>query len=217
MMMMRSGLSTIQQTLTSEAANVMNHSIAEAGRLNHGQTMPLHMAATLLSSPSGFFQCRALELCFRVALERLPTAQNMAPVMEPPISNVLMAALKRAHAHQRRRCPEQQQQPLFAVKEKLEQLIISILDYPSVNRVMREASFSSPAVKAKIEQSLNSSAHANHHASATNVSLGGTFREISPMMLSTTTELSTPPTATQSTVVRRQNCPSNSERLQKTR
>ncbi|CAI9782983.1 unnamed protein product [Fraxinus pennsylvanica] len=212
---MRAGLSTIQQTLTPEAASVLNHSIAEAGRRNHGQTTPLHVAAMLLASPSGFLrqacirshpnsshplQCRALELCFSVALERLPTAQNMAPGMEPPISNALMAALKRAQAHQRRGCPEQQQQPLLAVKVELEQLIISILDDPSVSRVMREASFSSPAVKATIEQSLNSNAHANHHVGARNVNLGGTFGGISPMMLSNATQLSTPPTATPSVV-----------------
>ncbi|XVE98692.1 hypothetical protein REPUB_Repub03eG0129800 [Reevesia pubescens] len=171
---MRAGLSTIQQTLTPEAASVLNHSIAEASRRNHGQTTPLHVAATLLASPTGFLrqacikshpnsshplQCRALELCFSVALERLPTAQNAnssRPGLDPPISNALMAALKRAQAHQRRGCPEQQQQPLLAVKVELEQLIISILDDPSVSRVMREASFSSPAVKATIEQSLNS-------------------------------------------------------------
>ncbi|XP_020231269.1 protein SUPPRESSOR OF MAX2 1 [Cajanus cajan] len=127
---MRAGLSTIQQTLTAEAASVLNHSIAEAGRRNHGQTTPLHVAATLLASPSGFLrqacikshpnsshplQCRALELCFSVALERLPTSQNTSSSMEPPISNALMAALKRAQAHQRRGYPEQQQQPLLAV------------------------------------------------------------------------------------------------------
>ncbi|OVA16185.1 hypothetical protein BVC80_955g3 [Macleaya cordata] len=169
---MRAGLSTIQQTLTPEAASVLNHSIAEAARRNHGQTTPLHVAATLLASPSGYLrqacirshpnsshplQCRALELCFSVALERLPSAQNLSPGLEPPISNALMAALKRAQAHQRRGCPEQQQQPLLAVKVELEQLIVSILDDPSVSRVMREASFSSPAVKVTIEQSLNSS------------------------------------------------------------
>ncbi|KAI3982211.1 hypothetical protein MKX01_019117 [Papaver californicum] len=169
---MRAGLSTIQQTLTPEAASVLNHSIAEAARRNHGQTTPLHVAATLLSSPTGYLrqacirshpnsshplQCRALELCFSVALERLPSAQNSSPGgLEPPISNALMAALKRAQAHQRRGCPEQQQQPLLAVKVELEQLIVSILDDPSVSRVMREASFSSPAVKTTIEQSLNS-------------------------------------------------------------
>ncbi|VYS70682.1 unnamed protein product [Arabidopsis thaliana] len=168
---MRAGLSTIQQTLTPEAATVLNQSIAEAARRNHGQTTPLHVAATLLASPAGFLrracirshpnsshplQCRALELCFSVALERLPTATT-TPGNDPPISNALMAALKRAQAHQRRGCPEQQQQPLLAVKVELEQLIISILDDPSVSRVMREASFSSPAVKATIEQSLNNS------------------------------------------------------------
>lgn len=178
---MRAGLSTIQQTLTPEAASVLNHSIAEASRRNHGQTTPLHVAATLLASPSGFLrqacikshpnsshplQCRALELCFSVALERLPTAQqNVSPGLDPPISNALMAALKRAQAHQRRGCPEQQQQPLLAVKVELEQLIISILDDPSVSRVMREASFSSPAVKATIEQSLNSSCSVSNSSS----------------------------------------------------
>ncbi|XVE71757.1 hypothetical protein DITRI_Ditri10aG0177300 [Diplodiscus trichospermus] len=190
---MRAGLSTIQQTLTPEAASVLNHSIAEASRRNHGQTTPLHVAATLLASPSGFLrqacikshpnsshplQCRALELCFSVALERLPTAQNAnsgSPGLDPPISNALMAALKRAQAHQRRGCPEQQQQPLLAVKVELEQLIISILDDPSVSRVMREASFSSPAVKATIEQSLNST---NSNSANTAVPIGLGFRPV---------------------------------------
>ncbi|XP_018472016.2 protein SUPPRESSOR OF MAX2 1 [Raphanus sativus] len=167
---MRPAPSTIQQTLTPEAATVLNQSISEASRRSHGQTTPLHVATTLLASPSGYLrracirshpnsshplQCRALELCFSVALERLPTSTT-APGNDPPISNALMAALKRAQAHQRRGYPEQQQQqPLLAVKVELEQLILSILDDPSVSRVMREASFSSPAVKATIEQSLS--------------------------------------------------------------
>ncbi|XP_047323236.1 protein SUPPRESSOR OF MAX2 1 [Impatiens glandulifera] len=167
---MKTGLiSTIQQTLTQEAASVLNRSIAEAGRRNHGQTTPLHVAATLLDSPTGLLrqacmtshpnsshplQCRALDLCFRVALERLPTAGQK--VSDTPLSNALTAALKRAQAHQRRGCPENQQQPLLAIKVELEQLIISILDDPSVSKVMREARFSSPAVKAVIEQSISS-------------------------------------------------------------
>uniref|UniRef100_A0A7N0U047 Clp R domain-containing protein n=1 Tax=Kalanchoe fedtschenkoi TaxID=63787 RepID=A0A7N0U047_KALFE len=168
---MRSGLATIQQTLTPEASTVLTHSISEAGRRNHSQVTPLHVAATLLASPSSFLrqacirshpnsshplQCRALELCFSVALDRLPMTQSGSDT-EPPISNALMAALKRAQAHQRRGCPEQQQQPLLAVKVELEQLIISILDDPSVSRVMREATFSSPAVKAAIERSIGGS------------------------------------------------------------
>ncbi|CAA3007159.1 SUPPRESSOR OF MAX2 1-like [Olea europaea subsp. europaea] len=204
---MRTGSSTIQQSLTPEAASVLNHSIVEAGRRNHGQTTPLHVAATLLAAPSGFLrqacirshpnsshplQCRALELCFSVALERLPTAQNMAPGMEPGISNALMAALKRAQAHQRRVCPEQQQQPLLAVKVELEQLIISILDDPSVSRVMREASFSSPAVKTTIEKLLNLNSNANvnahnHDVGGANVNFGG----IAPRRLSSPGQFST--------------------------
>ncbi|PKU86280.1 protein SMAX1-like [Dendrobium catenatum] len=179
---MRAGLSTIQQTLTPEASAVLNRAIAEAARRRHGQTTPLHVAAALLSSPSGHLrqacirshpnpssshplQCRALELCFSVALDRLPSASTVATPSPddsptpppPPISNALMAALKRAQAHQRRGCPESQQQPLLAVKVELEHLLLSILDDPSVSRVMREASFSSPAVKASIENSLSSS------------------------------------------------------------
>ncbi|XP_043696321.1 protein SUPPRESSOR OF MAX2 1-like [Telopea speciosissima] len=173
---MRTGLSTIQQTLTPEVVSVLNYSITEAARRNHGQTTPLHVAATLLASQSGYLrqacvrshpnsshplQCRALELCFSVALERLSSAQNLSSGIDPPISNALMAALKRAQAHQRRGHPVQQQQPLLAVKVELEQFIVSILDDPSVSRIMREASFSSPAVKAAIEQSLNASTSIN--------------------------------------------------------
>ncbi|XP_065047025.1 protein SMAX1-like isoform X2 [Musa acuminata AAA Group] len=185
---MRAELSTIQQTLTPEAASVLTRSIAEAARRSHGQTTPLHVAATLLATPSGLLrqacirshpqsshplQCRALELCFSVALDRLP-ASNPSPsgdsgaLAEPPISNALMAALKRAQANQRRGCPELQQQPLLAVKVELEQLLISILDDPSVSRVMREASFSSIAVKAAVEQSISSSTSTHTAAAAVN-------------------------------------------------
>ncbi|GMH03976.1 hypothetical protein Nepgr_005815 [Nepenthes gracilis] len=184
---MRAGLSTIQQTLTPEAASVLNKSIAEASRRHHGQVTPLHVASTLLASPSGNLrqacirshpnsshplQCRALELCFSVALERLPTAQNLSPNVEPTISNALMAALKRAQAYQRRVCPEQQQQALLSVTVELEQLMISILDDPSVSRVMREASFSSPTVKAAIEQSLHSKINSASTNTAPKIGLG---------------------------------------------
>ncbi|KAL5973931.1 hypothetical protein ACLOJK_030590 [Asimina triloba] len=177
---MRAGLSTIRQTLTPEASSVLNDSIAEAARRGHGQTTPLHVAATLLASPAGQLRqacvsshpdsssqphplkCRALELCFSVALDRFSSTGRAGA--DPAISNALMAALKRAQAHQRRGCPEQQQQPLLAVKVELEQLIVSILDDPGVSRVMREASFSSTAVKAAIEQSMQSSGIASSAA-----------------------------------------------------
>lgn len=135
---------------------------------------PLHVANTMLASSTGLLrtaclqshshplQCKALELCFNVALNRLP-ASNSSPMLgnhhhhtqHPSISNALIAAFKRAQAHQRRGSIENQQQPLLAVKIELEQLIISILDDPSVSRVMREAGFSSTQVKSNIEQAVS--------------------------------------------------------------
>ena len=47
------------------------------------------------------------------------------------------------------------------MKVELDQLIVSILDDPSVSRVMREAGFSSPAVKVMVEKSLNFSSCSN--------------------------------------------------------
>ncbi|KAH7572521.1 hypothetical protein ACOSQ2_015928 [Xanthoceras sorbifolium] len=171
---MRSGGCAVQQTLTTEAASVLKHSLSLARRRGHAQVTPLHVAATLLSSRTSLLrraclksqphqsshplQCRALELCFNVALNRLPTTPGPLLHGQPSLSNALIAALKRAQAHQRRGCIEQQQQqPLLTIKVELEQLIISILDDPSVSRVMREAGFSSTAVKNHIEDSSASS------------------------------------------------------------
>lgn len=173
---MRSGACAVQQTLTAEAASVLKHSLSLARRRGHAQVTPLHVAATLLSSRASLLrraclksqqphcqsshplQCRALELCFNVALNRLPTTPGPLLHGQPSLSNALIAALKRAQAHQRRGCIEQQQQqPLLTIKVELEQLIISILDDPSVSRVMREAGFSSTAVKNNIEDSSASS------------------------------------------------------------
>ncbi|EXB39597.1 hypothetical protein L484_012605 [Morus notabilis] len=104
-------------------------------------------------------QCKALELCFNVSLNRLP-ASSPSPLLaphypNPTFSNALVAAFKRAQAHQRRGSIENQQQPILALKIELEQLIISILDDPSVSRVMREAGFSSTLVKSRVEQAVS--------------------------------------------------------------
>ncbi|MCD9645185.1 hypothetical protein HAX54_033907 [Datura stramonium] len=175
---MRTGAgSAVQQTLTTEAASVLKHSLSLARRRGHAQVTPLHVAAILLSSRVSLLrraclksqpnysshhplQCRALELCFNVALNRLPTSPGPLLHGQPCLSNALIAALKRAQAHQRRGCIEQQQQqqqqPLLAIKVEVEQLILSILDDPSVSRVMREAGFSSTAIKNNIEESASS-------------------------------------------------------------
>ncbi|KAK4382353.1 protein SMAX1-LIKE 3 [Sesamum angolense] len=169
---MRSGGCAVQQALTVEAAGVVKQAVVLAKRRGHAQVTPLHVANTMLATSSGLFrvacleshshplQCKALELCFNVALNRLP-ASSSNPMLAPPhsqhpsISNALVAAFKRAQAHQRRGSIENQQQPLLAVKIELEQLIISILDDPSVSRVMREAGFSSTQVKNNVEKAVS--------------------------------------------------------------
>ncbi|XAR69818.1 hypothetical protein NMG60_11001543 [Bertholletia excelsa] len=172
---MRTGGCSVHQALTAEAASLVKQAITLAQRRGHAQVTPLHVANTMLAASGSLLraaclqshshplQCKALEVCFNVALNRLPAAAASAPLLPhhqqnhhyPTISNALVAAFKRAQAHQRRGSIENQQQPLLAVKIELDQLIISILDDPSVSRVMREAGFSSTEVKSSIEKAVS--------------------------------------------------------------
>ncbi|OMO62731.1 hypothetical protein CCACVL1_22664 [Corchorus capsularis] len=171
---MRAGVCSVQQALTAEAANLVKQAVGLARRRGHAQVTPLHVASAMLASSTSLLrraclqshshplQFRALELCFNVALNRLP-ASTSSPLLgphthtshHPSLSNALVAAFKRAQAHQRRGSIENQQQPILALKIELEHLIISILDDPSVSRVMREAGFSSTQVKNKVEQTVS--------------------------------------------------------------
>ncbi|KAF3434443.1 hypothetical protein FNV43_RR25546 [Rhamnella rubrinervis] len=168
---MRTGICTVQQALTAEATTMVKQAVSLAKRRGHAQVTPLHVASSMLATSNGLLrkaclqchshplQCKALELCFNVALNRLP-ASTPSPILSPhypnpSFSNALVAAFKRAQAHQRRGSVENQQQPILALKIELEQLIISILDDPSVSRVMREAGFSSTQVKIMVEQAVS--------------------------------------------------------------
>ncbi|KAM7532255.1 hypothetical protein LguiB_035665 [Lonicera macranthoides] len=168
---MRSGGYTVHHSLTAEAATVVKQALSLAKRRGHAQVTPLHVASAMLSSSTCLLrkaclqshshplQCKALELCFNVALNRLPTSAS-SPLLgpqshHPSMSNSLVAAFKRAQAHQRRGTVENQNQPILALKVEIEQLIISILDDPSVSRVMREAGFSSTQVKTIVEQAVS--------------------------------------------------------------
>ncbi|GJN06953.1 hypothetical protein PR202_ga24736 [Eleusine coracana subsp. coracana] len=88
---MRSGGCAVQQALSAEAAAVVRQAVALARRRGHAQVTPLHVASAMLSpsspgagsgplraaclrSHSHPLQCKALELCFNVALNRLPAA-----------------------------------------------------------------------------------------------------------------------------------------------
>ncbi|OAY40769.1 protein SMAX1-LIKE 3 [Manihot esculenta] len=195
---MRAGGCTVQQALTAEAATVVKQAVTLARRRGHAQVTPLHVANTMLSSSTGLLrtaclqshshplQCKALELCFNVALNRLP-ASTSSPMFgshsqqHPSISNALVAAFKRAQAHQRRGSIENQQQPLLAVKIELEQLIISILDDPSVSRVMREAGFSSTQVKSNVEQAVSLEIYAQSAPSVSSKSKESPFKSSKPI------------------------------------
>ena len=93
---MRAGGFTVQQALTAEAASVIKQAVTLARRRGHAQVTPLHVASTMLSSPTGSLlesqshshplQCKALELCFNVTLNRLPI-NSSRPMLSPPHSH----------------------------------------------------------------------------------------------------------------------------------
>ncbi|KAF8730154.1 hypothetical protein HU200_017126 [Digitaria exilis] len=161
--------------LTPDAAAVLSRAAADASRRRHAHTTPLHAAAALLSGPAPLLRdacvaglasphplrCRALDLCFSVALDRLPTSTDLHHhdagggfhAAAPPLSNALAAALKRAYAHHRRIGSGGVEADDHRVG--VPHLVLAILDDPSVARVMREASFSSTAVKAAMLRSLS--------------------------------------------------------------
>ncbi|KAF5747765.1 chaperone protein ClpB4 mitochondrial [Tripterygium wilfordii] len=177
---MRAEGCAVQQALTAEAASVVKQAVALARRRRHAQVTPLHVANTMLTASTGLLrtaclqshshplQCKALELCFNVELNRLPGGPMLGTHSHhqhfPSISNALVAAFKRAQAHHQRRggsIENQQQKPLLAVKIGLEQLIISVLDDPSVSRVMREAGFNSAQVKSNVDQACKKDDRSN--------------------------------------------------------
>ncbi|CAK9164991.1 unnamed protein product [Ilex paraguariensis] len=171
---MPTSVSTARQCLTEEAVRALDDAVSVARRRSHAQTTSLHAVSALLAFPSSTLreacarsrssaysprlQFRALELCVGVSLDRLPSSKTLD---EPPISNSLMAAIKRSQANQRRH-PEtfhlyQQQlqnhnssSSISTVKVELKHFILSILDDPIVSRVFGDAGFRSCDVKLAI-------------------------------------------------------------------
>ncbi|XP_047321689.1 protein SMAX1-LIKE 6 [Impatiens glandulifera] len=171
-------VSTARQCLTDEAARALDEAVSVAHRRSHAQTTSLHAVSALLSLPSSFIrdacararscaysprlQFRALELCVSVSLDRIPVTKAVAD--EPPVSNSLMAAIKRSQANQRRHPDtfylyQQLQQfnncnqsSLSCVKVELKHFILSILDDPIVSRVFGDAGFRSCDLKFAILQ-----------------------------------------------------------------
>lgn len=169
-------VSLARQCLTPEAAHALDEAVAVARRRGHAQTTSLHAVSALLALPSSTLreacararncayssrlQFKALELCLSVSLDRVSSGQLSS---DPPVSNSLMAAIKRSQANQRRQ-PEnfhlyhQIQQSnnssVAVIKVELQQLILSILDDPVVSRVFSEAGFRSSEIKLAILRPL---------------------------------------------------------------
>ncbi|KAL4189701.1 hypothetical protein AMTRI_Chr08g166710 [Amborella trichopoda] len=168
-------LSAVRASLSNDCAALLDDASLSARRRSHPQTTSLHLVSALLSRPSSplrdalsrsrrtsayRLQYRALDLCFSVALDRLPSSSPHSTEL-PPLSNSLVAAIKRSQASQRRAycdpfCqPNQSQlqnQPISSVKVEVQSLILAILDDPVVSRVLSEAGFFSHEIKLAIER-----------------------------------------------------------------
>ncbi|KAM3262649.1 hypothetical protein ACQJBY_053031 [Aegilops geniculata] len=152
-------------SLGEEAAAVVRQAVSLAARRGHAQVTPLHIASAMLSSPapasilraacirsqSHPLQHNALDLCLDLALSGLPVSEARHGG-DPAPSNAFVAALKRPQSHRRRGGGEG--------KVELQKLVVSVLDDPSVNRVMRAAGFSSSQVRASVVASLEQSTRA---------------------------------------------------------
>ncbi|KAL9688101.1 hypothetical protein QQ045_032514 [Rhodiola kirilowii] len=162
-------VATARQCLTDEAARALDDAVAVARRRSHSQTTSLHAVSALLALPlstlreaccrargtgySPTLQLRALELCVGVSLDRLPSGKSVDD--DPPVSNSLMAAIKRSQANQRRnpesfhlqQMHQSQQMAAPVVKVELKHYVLSILDDPIVSRVFGDAGYRSCDVK----------------------------------------------------------------------
>ncbi|CAI0443622.1 unnamed protein product [Linum tenue] len=181
-------VSTARQCLTPEAAHALDEAVRVAKKRRHSQTTSLHAVSSLLSHPSSVLrdacsrarnsaysprlQFKALDLCLGVSLDRLPSSAGAAgdgDDASPPVSNSLMAAIKRSQANQRRQ-PENfhlyhhhqlsaqqinnQSSPISCVKVDLRNLIMAILDDPVVSRVFSDAGFRSSDIKLAVFRPL---------------------------------------------------------------
>nr|ARB18226.1 DWARF 53 [Triticum aestivum] len=173
---------TARQCLSPAAVTPLDAAVVSARRRVHAQTTSLHLVAALLAQQappllrdalararsaaySPRVQLKALELCFAVSLDRLPSASASSSASgadeqpEPPVSNSLMAAIKRSQANQRRnpdtyhfyhQAAFQAATAASQVRVELSQLLLAILDDPVVSRVFDDAGFRSADIKLAI-------------------------------------------------------------------
>ncbi|XP_051134344.1 protein SMAX1-LIKE 6-like [Andrographis paniculata] len=178
-------VSVARQCLADAAAAVLDDAVTVAKRRGHGQTTSLHAVSALLALPSSALreacararssaysprlQFRALELCVGVALDRISVSKTGGgggggEQEAPPVSNSLMAAIKRSQANQRRH-PEtfhlyqfsSSSPSISAVKVELKHFVMSILDDPIVSRVFDDAGFRTHEIKLAVLNPLTMS------------------------------------------------------------
>ncbi|XP_038718699.1 protein SMAX1-LIKE 6-like isoform X1 [Tripterygium wilfordii] len=168
-------VSAARQCLTAESAHALDEAVSVARRRGHSQTTSLHAVSAIFSLPASILrdacararsaaysprlQFKALELCLSVSLDRVSSSQLSG---DPPVSNSLMAAIKRSQANQRRHPDNfhlyhqisQNQSAMSCIKVELQHLVLSILDDPVVSRVFGEAGFRSSEIKLAILRPL---------------------------------------------------------------
>ncbi|GFP95333.1 hypothetical protein PHJA_001677600 [Phtheirospermum japonicum] len=91
---MKTGGYAVHQALKPDAAGIVTQAVALAKQRGHSQVTPLHVANAMLAAPNGILraarsrahshplQCKALELCFNVALNRLPLESTVKELMD---------------------------------------------------------------------------------------------------------------------------------------
>ncbi|KAF5751364.1 hypothetical protein HS088_TW02G00377 [Tripterygium wilfordii] len=158
-----------RQCLTEDAARALDDAVGVARRRSHAQTTSLHAVSALLAMPNSilrdactrascFFsrnQFQALGASVGFSLDKLPSAKALEE--PPPVSNSLMAAIKRSQANKRRnpdifylqQIHSNNQTPSL-LKVELKHFLLSILDDPIVGRVFGEAGFGSCDIKTAI-------------------------------------------------------------------
>ncbi|KAI9088470.1 hypothetical protein K1719_029919 [Acacia pycnantha] len=133
-----------------------NEAIAGAHELamnaGHAQLTPLHLAAALISDPTGIFSqsissaggeeaARAAERVFNQALKKLPS--QSPPPDEVPASTTLIKVIRRAQAAQKSRGDTH-----FAV----DQLILGLLEDSQIGDLLKEAGVASARVTSEVEK-----------------------------------------------------------------
>ncbi|KAE8806238.1 hypothetical protein D1007_17670 [Hordeum vulgare] len=169
--------------LGEEAIAVVRQAVSLATGRGHAQVTPLHIANAILSAkasaPAGILraacvrsqshplQHNLLDLCLDLALGRLAVTAEARHGGDPVPSNAFVAALKRAQGHPHRRTGG------AGGMLQLGKLIVSVLDDPSVDRVMRAAGFSSSQVRASVVASLEQSSRAGCDVAVTSPNPAG--------------------------------------------